>query len=95
MKQNLIRTVDLIGKSLHPSHLQTTDFVFQKRGDLLVHMQVLLGTETHLWRDTDYMVFTELHQDGANQRPYCPRDCVSGNECMCHTSVTILYLPVV
>ena len=40
MKQNLIRAVDLIGKSLHPNHLQTADFVFQKRGDLLAHMQV-------------------------------------------------------
>jgi hypothetical protein len=45
VKQNLIRAVDLIGKSLHPNHLQTTDFVFQKRGDLLVHMQKYIKAE--------------------------------------------------
>eukprot|EP00118_Oscarella_pearsei_P020078 m.216312 g.216312 ORF g.216312 m.216312 type:complete len:1058 (+) comp39860_c0_seq3:99-3272(+) len=45
VKQNLIRAVDLVGKALHPSHLQTTDFVFQKRADLLGHMQVYIKAE--------------------------------------------------
>lgn len=45
MKQNLIRAVDLVGKALHPSHLQTNDFVFQKRSDLLIHMQNYIKAE--------------------------------------------------
>lgn len=40
MKQNLIRTVELIGKALHPDHLKANDFIFSKRADLLGHMQV-------------------------------------------------------
>ena len=40
VKQNLIRTVELIGKALHPDHLKNKDFVFSKRADLLGHMQV-------------------------------------------------------
>ena len=39
VKQNLIRSIDLIGKALQPSHV-TTNFVLTKRGDLLKHMQV-------------------------------------------------------
>ena len=42
VKQNLIRTIDLIGKALHPSHLKTTNFVFAKRKDLLEHLLVQL-----------------------------------------------------
>ena len=42
VKQNLIRTIDLIGKALHPDHLKTEDFVFTKRGDLINHLLVSL-----------------------------------------------------
>ncbi len=38
VKQNLIRTIDLIGRALHPDHLKTNDFVFSKRGDLINHL---------------------------------------------------------
>lgn len=40
VKQNLIRTIDLIGRALHPDHLKKTDFVFSKRGDLISHLLV-------------------------------------------------------
>lgn len=40
VKQNLIRTIDLIGKALHPDHLKSNDFVFSKRGDLINHLLV-------------------------------------------------------
>ena len=40
MKQNLIRTIDLIGKSLHPNHIKRTDFIFQGRSDLISHLLV-------------------------------------------------------
>ena len=40
VKQNLIRTIDLIGRALHPDHLKRTDFVFSKRGDLITHLLV-------------------------------------------------------
>ena len=39
MKQNLIRAVDLIGRSMHPDHLQAAH-TFTSRGDLLSHMIV-------------------------------------------------------
>lgn len=40
VKQNLIRTIDLIGKALHPDHLKTTNFIFAKRKDLIEHLLV-------------------------------------------------------
>ena len=40
VKQNLIRTIDLIGRALHPDHLKSRDFVFNKRGDLITHLLV-------------------------------------------------------
>lgn len=43
VKHNLIRTVELIGKAVQPNHIQSDEFVFQKRGDLLRHMQVSYG----------------------------------------------------
>eukprot|EP00117_Sycon_ciliatum_P004055 scpid12251/ scgid8580/ HEAT repeat-containing protein 7A len=45
VKQNLIRTVELIGKALHPDHLKNKDFVFSKRADLLGHMQSYIKAE--------------------------------------------------
>ena len=45
VKQNLIRAVELIGKAVQPSHLQKTDFIFKRRGDLLKHMQNFLLSE--------------------------------------------------
>ena len=39
MKQNLIRTVSLIGDALHPDHLET-HYRFSARGDFITHMQV-------------------------------------------------------
>lgn len=41
VKQNLIRTIDLIGRALHPGHLKKDDFVFGKRGDLINHLLVI------------------------------------------------------
>ena len=38
VKQNLIRTIELIGRALHPDHLKSTDFIFSKRGDLINHL---------------------------------------------------------
>ena len=38
VKQNLIRTIDLIGRALHPDHLKTNEFIFTKRADLLNHL---------------------------------------------------------
>ena len=40
MKQNLIRTIDLIGKALHPDHLKNSGFIFSRRGDLINHLLV-------------------------------------------------------
>ena len=40
VKQNLIRTIDLIGRALHPDHLKKTDFIFSKRGDFINHLLV-------------------------------------------------------
>ena len=39
VKENLIRCVDLIGKSLHPAHLKTDKFILHRREELLGHMQ--------------------------------------------------------
>ena len=39
VKQNLIRSMDLIGRSLHTDHLKKT-FVFSKRVDLINHLLV-------------------------------------------------------
>ena len=39
MKQNLIKTADLIGKAMHPEHLQTVH-TFTQRGDIVNHLMV-------------------------------------------------------
>ncbi|XP_013392835.1 maestro heat-like repeat-containing protein family member 1 isoform X1 [Lingula anatina] len=49
VKQNLIRTVELIGKALHPDHLMQTHSL-TNRGELLGHMQDLFG---NVWRLAD------------------------------------------
>eukprot|EP00040_Diaphanoeca_grandis_P032327 m.195702 g.195702 ORF g.195702 m.195702 type:complete len:1632 (-) comp32581_c2_seq1:207-5102(-) len=46
VKENLIRCVDLIGKSLHPSHLKNDKFVLHRRGDLLTHMIDYMKSES-------------------------------------------------
>lgn len=46
VKENLIRCVDLIGKSLHPSHLKSDKFVLHRRGELLAHMIDYMKTES-------------------------------------------------
>lgn len=38
VKQNLIKTVDLIGKSLHPTHLGNLEYVFTHRKELIGHI---------------------------------------------------------
>ncbi|XP_064639982.1 maestro heat-like repeat-containing protein family member 1 isoform X2 [Lineus longissimus] len=45
VKQNLIRAIDLIGKALHPTHLQT-QHIFSKRGELLSYLTNYLKSET-------------------------------------------------
>ena len=40
MKQNLIRTIDLIGRAVHPDHLKNDEFVFLGRKDLIEHLLV-------------------------------------------------------
>lgn len=44
MKQNLIRAVDLIGKSLHPDHLKK-NYPFEKKTSLINHMQAYMKGE--------------------------------------------------
>ena len=44
VKQNLIRAMDLIGRSLHIDHLKKT-FVFNKRVDLINHLLVSKQSE--------------------------------------------------
>ncbi len=39
MKQNLIRAVELIGRAMHPEHLQA-NHSFNQRSDLINHMLV-------------------------------------------------------
>ena len=39
VKQNLIRAVELIGKAMHPEHLQS-NHSFSQRSDLVGHMEV-------------------------------------------------------
>lgn len=39
VKQNLIRTLDLVGDALHPDHLKTT-YNFSNRGEFINHLQV-------------------------------------------------------
>lgn len=46
MKENLIRCVDLIGKSLHPAHLKTDKLTLHRRAELLGHMQAYMAAET-------------------------------------------------
>ncbi|CAH1269548.1 MROH1 [Branchiostoma lanceolatum] len=45
VKQNLIRAVELIGKALHPSHLNAV-FEFSRRGELITHMQEYIKVES-------------------------------------------------
>ncbi|XP_019641769.1 PREDICTED: maestro heat-like repeat-containing protein family member 1 isoform X1 [Branchiostoma belcheri] len=45
VKQNLIRAVELIGKALHPSHLNAL-FEFSRRGELITHMQEYIKVES-------------------------------------------------
>ncbi|XP_066933993.1 maestro heat-like repeat-containing protein family member 1 [Clytia hemisphaerica] len=45
VKQNLIRSVELIGKAVQPKHVQREDFVFTRRGELLKHMKNYLSSE--------------------------------------------------
>jgi len=45
VKQNLIRTIDLIGRALHPDHLKSSEFVFSKRGDLINHLLGYIRSE--------------------------------------------------
>lgn len=40
VKQNLIRAVELIGRAVQPNHLQSENYVFTRRTDLLKHMEV-------------------------------------------------------
>ncbi|XP_071811966.1 maestro heat-like repeat-containing protein family member 1 isoform X2 [Apostichopus japonicus] len=44
VKQNLIRAVDLIGKSLHPDHLKK-NYPFEKKTSLINHMQAYMKGE--------------------------------------------------
>jgi hypothetical protein len=48
IKQNLIRSVELIGQAMHPSHLKT-NFNFTQRNSLLQHMKVLFKIVFNLW----------------------------------------------
>lgn len=45
VKENLIRTIDLIGKSVNPDHLKT-NFVFAGRGDLVNHLLSYITAES-------------------------------------------------
>ncbi|XP_060075327.1 maestro heat-like repeat-containing protein family member 1 isoform X2 [Ylistrum balloti] len=45
VKQNLIRTVDLIGKALHPDHLNS-QYNFSNRGEFLNHLQSYMKAES-------------------------------------------------
>ncbi|XP_025115241.1 maestro heat-like repeat-containing protein family member 1 isoform X3 [Pomacea canaliculata] len=53
VKQNLIRTVSLIGEALHPDHLETY-YNFSSRGDFITHLQNYLRAEptSHVNNDT-------------------------------------------
>ncbi|KAK7115260.1 maestro heat-like repeat-containing protein family member 1 isoform X1 [Littorina saxatilis] len=53
VKQNLIRTVSLIGEALHPDHLEN-HYNFSSRGDFITHMQNYMRAEPtlHLNNDT-------------------------------------------
>ncbi|XP_071092263.1 maestro heat-like repeat-containing protein family member 1 [Haliotis cracherodii] len=53
VKQNLIRTVDLIGKALHPDHLEQT-YNFSTRGNFIAHLQTYMNAEpvSHLSNET-------------------------------------------
>jgi hypothetical protein len=46
VKQNLIRTMELIGRSLHPDHLKQKQFVFHKRVDLINHLLEYIKEES-------------------------------------------------
>ncbi|XP_011410499.2 PREDICTED: maestro heat-like repeat-containing protein family member 1 [Amphimedon queenslandica] len=45
VKQNLIRTIDLIGRSVHPDHLKIPDFIFNGRSDLINHLLSYISAE--------------------------------------------------
>ena len=45
MKQNLIRAVDLIGKSMHPDHLNRT-YTFAKKTELINHLLTYMKVES-------------------------------------------------
>ncbi|CAG2234423.1 unnamed protein product [Mytilus edulis] len=45
VKQNLIRTLDLIGDALHPDHLKTT-YNFSNRGEFITHLQSYMQMES-------------------------------------------------
>ncbi|XP_056020899.1 maestro heat-like repeat-containing protein family member 1 isoform X2 [Ostrea edulis] len=45
VKTNLIRTLDLIGKSLHPDHLKT-QYNFTNRGEFINHMESYMKAES-------------------------------------------------
>ncbi|XP_076448959.1 maestro heat-like repeat-containing protein family member 1 isoform X1 [Babylonia areolata] len=57
VKQNLIRTVDLIGEALHPDHLEN-HYNFSSRGDFLTHLQNYLRAEpiSHLNNDNRALI---------------------------------------
>lgn len=46
VKQNLIRAVELIGRAVQPNHLQSENYVFTRRTDLLKHMEGFLKSES-------------------------------------------------
>lgn len=68
MKQNLVRTIDLIGRALHPDHLKQTDFIFQKRGDLISHLLVspIPALETNLFLSLVCIVSVQFPSSSAS-----------------------------
>ena len=53
VKQSLIKTIELIGRSLHPSHLGETTFVFTHRKDLIKHLLAFIRQESRSLLSTD------------------------------------------
>ena len=96
VKQNLIRTIDLIGKALHPDHLKTTNFIFAKRKDLIEHLLV-----NSMWCVVEVRSIhninvhnvnfrpKELHKIGEPSSTSYYRNKSSMHECLCNTSVSI------
>jgi len=58
VKQSLLKCIELVGKSLHMGHLQTT-YNLTHRGDILTHIQKLLKQEftSHLADETRIVAF--------------------------------------